>query len=442
MKRKNMTKVLAGALVAAMCGGMLAGCGSSSSATETADGSAASAASTASAEGEVTISFPTSWVGVSVGTEWFNDRMEAFNAEYGGKIKVDIEEIAGDQAYVDKMKTLYTSNSLPDVISTGGYNLIDSMSDQMVDLTDYIDEDFRNSLYENGWEVNSRDGKIYGIPYSRQIIGYYYNKELFAQAGIEAAPTTWEEFFDVCDKLLAAGITPLSMDTADSGWCTSLLLGAMIAQTDEGEEFMNTLLPTDYNTEEFINAAAMIQELFQKYTTSNAVGGAYEDAASNFFMGNTAMIANGPWMVSDFYDDTMVEAGFADKIGTAAFPGNVMYNSGKIGFNIAAKSEETIEAAVTFCEFLTSAESQTKMLEIMGEVPVNKEAASDEVYPLVNEVIENGNNAARNINDFQSLWYANVVDEISVQYPLLAQGEITPEQFAQALTDAAKKNVE
>ena len=65
---------------------------------------------------------------------------------------------------------------------------------------------------------------------------------------------------------------------------------------------------------------------------------------------------------------------------------------------------------------------------------------SDNVKPLVNEVIANGDKAAHCINDFQSLWYANVVDEISIQYPLLAQGEITPEEFAQALTDAAQKN--
>ena len=65
---------------------------------------------------------------------------------------------------------------------------------------------------------------------------------------------------------------------------------------------------------------------------------------------------------------------------------------------------------------------------------------SDNVKPQVNEVLALGDAAKRNINDFQSLWYANVVDEISVQYPLLAQGQITPEQFAQALTDAAAKN--
>ena len=178
-------------------------------------------ATTVKADDVTEITFPTSWVGVSVNTEWFQDRLEAFNEEYGDSIKVNVEEIAGDQNYVDKLKVLYSSNSLPDTFSTGGYNLIDSMKDQLVDLTDY-------------------DGKIYGIPYTRQVIGYFYNKDLFAQAGIEKPAKTWDEFFEQCDKLLDAGITPLSMDTADSGWVTSLMLGAMIGESDEGELLYGT----------------------------------------------------------------------------------------------------------------------------------------------------------------------------------------------------------
>lgn len=180
--------------------------------------------------------------------------------------------------------------------------------------------------------------------------------------------------------------------------------------------------------------------MFQKYTTPDAVGGKYENAASNFFMGQTAIIANGPWMISDFYDTSMVEDGFADKVGTAMYPGDVMYNSGKIGFNVASKDEKTLDATLTFVKFLTNEESQLKMLEITGDIPAMEGLISDNVKPLVNEVIANGDKAAHSINDFQSLWYANVVDEISIQYPLLAQGEITPEEFAQALTDAAQKN--
>lgn len=400
MKKKVMTTALAAVTALSMLGGMSA---------------------TVMADDVTEISFPSMWVGVNVNAEWFQERLEAFNEEYGDTIKVNVEEIAGDQNYVDKLKVLYSSDSLPDTFSAGGYNLIDSMQDQLVDLTDYVDDEWKSMATDICWDVNSRDGKIYGIPYTRQVIGYFYNKDLFAQAGIEEPATTWDEFFEQCDKLLDAGITPLSMDTADSGWVTSLMLGAMIGESDEGEEFMNTMLPTDYNTDEFIEAATKVQTMFQKYTTADAVGGKYENAASNFYMEQTAIIANGPWMVSDFYDTSMVDEGFADKIGTAAFPGNVMYNSGKIGFNIASKDEATLDATLTFVKFMTSEESQLKMLEVTGDIPAMEGITSDNVKPLVNEVIENGDNADHCINDFQSLWYANVVDEISIQYPLLAQ---------------------
>ncbi|WP_281532892.1 ABC transporter substrate-binding protein [Anaerocolumna aminovalerica] len=440
--KKVLKKVAGVLLIGVMAMGMLSGCGAKNKET----GNKSNTGNTQVTDGVnesdkiIEINFPTSWVGVSSSTEWFNNRLKAFNEQYSDKYKVVVEEIAGDQAYVDKLKVLYSSKSLPDVISAGGYNLIDSMRDQLVDLTSFVDQEWKDSVSEVCWDVNSRDGNIYGIPYSRQVIGYFYNKDLFEKAGIKEPAKTWDEFFEQCDKLLAAGITPVSMDTADSGWLTSLLLGAMIASNDEGEKFMNTSLPKNYNTQEFIDAAGMIQKLFQKYTTQDAIGGKYENGASNFFMEQTAIIANGPWMVSDFYDTFMVEEGFADKIGTAMFPGDVMYNSGKIGFNIAAKSEEQLKASLEFVKFMTSADSQQKMLEMTGDIPADVNVTSDNIYPLINEVVENGNHAARNINDFQSLWYANVVDEISIQYPLLAQGQITPEEFATALTKTAEKN--
>lgn len=442
MMKRGFRKVVGVLLIGVMAISMLSGCGAKNKETGNKSNTGNTQVSDSGNEPSkiIEINFPTSWVGVSSSTEWFNDRLKAFNEQYSDKYKVVVEEIAGDQAYVDKIKVLYSSKSLPDVISTGGYNLIDSMKDQMVDLTPYVDDQWKKSISEVCWDVNSRDGSIYGIPYSRQVIGYFYNKDLFEKAGIKEPAKTWDEFFAQCDKLLAAGITPVSMDTADSGWLTSLLLGAMIASNDEGETFMNTSLPKNYNTKEFIDAAGMIQKLFQNYTTQDAIGGKYENGASNFFMEQTAIIANGPWMISDFYDANMVEEGFSDKIGTAMFPGDVMYNSGKIGFNIASKSEEQLKASLDFVKFMTSADSQLKMLEMTGEIPAEINVTSDNIYPLVTEVIENSNKAARNINDFQSLWYANVVDEISIQYPLLAQGQITPEEFATALTKAAEKN--
>ncbi|MFR8169998.1 MAG: ABC transporter substrate-binding protein [Marvinbryantia sp.] len=395
----------------------------------------------AAAEGEVVeISFPTFMCGTASQTEWVKNRVEAFNEQYAGQYQVVVEEIPGDQNYIDKMKVLYSADDLPDVIVTGGYNLIDSMKDKLVDLTPYVEEDaeWYDFMSEVGKNVNSRDGRLYAVPYIRQTIGYFYNTELFAQAGIESAPTTWDEFFEDCEKLKEAGITPVSMDTSDSGWCTSLFMGAMAADSDEGEAFMNTNQPESYVNDDLIRAAGQIQNMFQNYTTADALGGDYAAAANNFFNEKTAIIANGPWMVSKFYDTSVVAEDFADKIEVAAFPGNVMYNSGQVGWSIASKTPEKIEASLAFVKFMTSEESQRLDLEMCSVTPDCAIEAAD-VYPQVEKTVSLADAADRSINDYQSLWHATVVDEVSVQYPLLADGSITPEEFVQALDDAAAR---
>ena len=431
-----MKRLIASLLAGSICAYTFLGCSSQNVSTQSVTDS------TGKTDKVITIDFPTTWVGVSTSAPWFKNREEEFNKKYAGKYKLDVEEIAGDQNYVNKIKVLYASNSLPDVIAAGGYNLIDMMQSKLVDLAPYLMEDptWKAHISTEGLQVNSRGNKVYGIPIDKQVMGYFYNKALFKKAGIDKLANTWDEFFLQADKLKAAGITPFSMDTADSGWVTSLMLGAMIGQTDAGETFMNHAQPKNYNAPEFIDAATNIQKMFQNYTTSDAVGGKYENAASNFFAGKTAIIANGPWMISSFYDTTMAPDGFGDRVGVAAYPGNVMYDSGKIGFNVAAKTPEKIEAAIAFVKFMTSDESQRINLEMNGSIPDSPTVTSSKVKPLVTQTIRLGKNASRKINDFQSLWYANVVDEISVQYPLLAEGKITPTQFATALTAVAAKN--
>lgn len=449
MKKRRLA-VIAAALGTVMLAGCGQGSGSGGSAqatTQAAESVAASSAEEPAAEAEakegagevIQIDYPTFMCGTASVAGWFQERCQAFNEQYAGKYEIVVEEIPNTQDYVDKMKVLYSSDSLPDVVNTGGYNIIDMMQDKLVDLTPYVDEEWRSTMSDIGIAVNSRDGKLYGIPSTRQLVGYFYNKDLFAQAGIEAPAKTWDEFFEQCEALKQAGIVPMSMDTADSGWCTSLFLGAMTASNETGEEFMNTLQPRDYNVPEFIDAVAKVQRLFQEYTTPDSIGGDYAAAANNFQNEITAMIANGPWMVQNFYDTTKCEEGFYEKVGTAMYPEGTMYNAAQTGWHVAAKTPEKIEAAIEMIKFMTSEESQKLYLEVTGNI-CDRNLTSDKVYPLVNEVIENAAVSTYNINDYQSLWYANVVDEVSVQYPLLAQGEMTPEEFAAALTAAAEKN--
>jgi len=435
MKRKIVGLILAGILVVTSFSGCSQKNGTDNSGSES---------------DEVTvINYPTFQIGVNTSAPLVEKLVEGFNKEYEGKYKINIEEVPGDANYTDKIKALLSANQLPDVVYGAGYSLLDLIlsKNAAVDLTPYLDEDSEwKGLYsKETLEFNSRDGKIYAVPNESSVIGYFYNKELFQKAGISEPAKTWDEFFTQCDTLLANGITPLSMDTADSAWVTQLWLGMLYGTSStEAAKFMNQMHPENYNMPEFEAAVAKVQTMLQKYTTSDANGGKYENAANNFMSGKTAMMANGPWMTGDFSDTSKADEGFADKVGVSVFPGNAVYQSPMEGMIVTAKDEKHIEAAVAMVKYFTSKEAQNMGLELIGLVPaMDKVELTDEIkskYPLLADLLDQSITVTTKFNYLQSTMYPNLNDLMSQNLPMLLSGKMDAKQFCTEMTNGALKN--
>ena len=400
--------------------------------------------------GEIVLHYPSFEIGVNSSAPVLAEVVKRFNAEYAGKIRIEIEEIPGDQAYADKMKILLAADDLPHIINNKcGQNLLDMFVERnaIADLTPYFDADpeWRATIDDYSWEINSRNGKIYAVPDEKSLIGYFYNKELFAQAGVTPA-RTWDEFWEVCEALLAAGITPFAMDTDDTAWLTNLWTGPILAsKSDAGFRFMKTFQPTNYNFPEFIDTLADIQKMFLNYTTRDAVGGKYENGANNFLSGQVAMIANGPWMIGDFIEVSSSNPGFIDKIGSEIFPGGIVHDMPMVGYSIGANADQaTLEAAMEAIKFFTKAEIEQMALEMVGRMPVNVNVKiSDEMKAnnrLLGELVDRSSAATVRIDPFQDIWFPNVCDAISTNYPNLATGRATPEEIANILTMTAELN--
>lgn len=438
--KKRLTALALAALMAAGC---LSGCGGGG---ETTDDSA----TTESTGDEIVINYPTFQCGVNTAAPVVDQLIEEFNTEYAGKYRIQKEDVPGDANYVDKIKVQLGTGDLPPVVYGGGYNLLDLAlaKDVVVDLTPYVEADPEwKALYsDTALTTNSRDGKIYASSSEGSLVGYFYNKDLFAQAGIDAPATTWDEFWEQCDKLKAAGITPLALDTADSAWVTSLWAGAMIATSgDEGYEFMKQMNPIDYNNQPTIDAFTNVQKMLQEYTTLDAIGGKYEHAANNFLSGQAAMIANGPWMIGDFSDETKTTADFADKVGVAIFPGNFVYDAPIQGYFVTKQDDPKLEeAAVEMVKFFTSAHAQQVALEVQGMVPASSTVeitdTAKQNYPLLVEFLDLAETATLRTDNLQATMYPNLLDVVSQDLPLLASGEMTPTEFCQTLSTEAAKN--
>src|SRR3954467_15870641 len=106
------------------------------------------------------------------------------------KVKLKITQLEND-AYKSKMTALTASGKLPDIFHTWGGGVLKQQVDAglVEDLTDRT-KPWADGLLKVTKEPYLIDDKAYGIPFDMGMIGFWYNKKLFKQAGVAEPPTT------------------------------------------------------------------------------------------------------------------------------------------------------------------------------------------------------------------------------------------------------------
>ncbi len=407
------------------------------------------------AGGPVTLNFVW-WVGGgdTASDTLFTDALACFNQRYEGKIEAVVDYVPGGEDYLAKLTTDYAaSGQLPIVVApkrVGDLAQIWIDNDELVDLKPYFDAspEWQDVAIEESTTFNTIDGKLIAAPDTFVTpVGLFYNMELLGQAGVDKVPETWDEWWATLEALDAAGIPAVSLHTQDIGWSAMLIFEALVARTPEGVAFLGEKYPTDYNHPFIIEASRDIARVFQ-FTTPDAVGGAYTLAANNFLSGVTAIMPNGPWMIGEFRDPALSSEGFGDKIASGLYPGPVAVDDAGIqvgdwGIGVGYSPEETA-AAAEFVEFMSGPEFTRQRVIRMGSIAPNLPLPAEDLAsldPLAADLLTliQDNNAPI-LPGYFVQWTSFIQNETIVQgLPQLALGQITPEQFAQQLTDAAQE---
>ncbi len=141
-------------------------------------------------------------------------------------------------------------------------------------------------------------GTLKSIPYQPNIFTYFYNVEIFEEAGIEAVPTTWAEFLDAAQKVKDAGYTPITSDDA----YIITMLGYHLARL-VGEERVNEIVTEGLWAEEpaVLKAAQDYAELAEKGFFSPTIGSSVWPTNQNgeLALGDAAMYLNGSWLPNE-----------------------------------------------------------------------------------------------------------------------------------------------
>jgi raffinose/stachyose/melibiose transport system substrate-binding protein len=255
---------------------------------------------------------------------------------------------------VTAFKTAAAAKQGPDIqyFWGGVWTLEDAWAGSLVPISDFIPQSEYKHYISN--VEREYDGKLWGMGWYLSGNSMAYRKDLFKKAGLnpEGDYTKWADFLSACEKLKAAGITPIAGGLKDGwfgGWIWQLLGKQGL---DSAEDFKKASIGESRITDpKFAEWWERLAELKQKgYWNADINSLGYQEGQDLFVKGQAAMIFGN----DAFYPGWMSTVG-AENFGVMRIP---VWGKGKLaptytvtaqGLGITSWSKFQKQAA----EFLT-----------------------------------------------------------------------------------------
>ena len=357
-----------------------------------------------------------------------------------------------NDTYKEKLVVAMSAGECPDMYTSwsGGpmNEYIESGFAQPID-TLFKASGLEDVIMEAAIAQGSYNGNLYGMPILNvSVAGIFYNKEMFAEYGIQV-PTTISELEAACDTLVANGITPFALANG-SKWTGSMYFMNLATRKGGLEPFAAAVDGSgSFEDECFIYAGEKIQEWVKNGYFPEGVNSLSEDdgqAKQLMYQESAAMMCIGSWYTGTFPNDSEE---FYEKIGWFSFPavdGSSVDASIMIGtvgdqfisFNCTG---EKLEAAFEAVSNYYSEESIQQMASV-GKIPPVKNVADYITDPVIKDILDAANSASST-----QLWYDQYLPPAVAQAHLDSCQELfgltmTPEQAAAKFQTAMQKYID
>ncbi|MEP9365182.1 extracellular solute-binding protein [Nocardioides sp. CN2-186] len=419
------------AALAVLCAGALvlaAACGSDSDSSD--------------AGGETTITW---WHNSNnePGKGFYEQAAKDFEADHPG-VKIEISAMAHEDM-VAKLAAAFQSGDVPDIyMERGGGELADHVEAGLVrDISDDAsDEIAKIGGSVAGWQV---DGKTYALPFSLGVVGFWYNTEMFDQAGITTTPTTMAELEDDIATLKDAGMTPLSVGAGDKWPAAHYWYQAALRECPE-DVLKDAVTSLDFSDPCFVAAGDAVEELlatdpFNKGFLSTPAQEGATSASGLLATGKVAMEMQGHWEPGVMQGLTDDGKGLGDKTGWFPFPaidGGQGDPTAQLGGGDAwAVSEDAPDVAVDFVKYLLSDDLQKGFAENNMGLPTNSAASGSVADPALADLLKVRDSSPYIQLYFDTAFGESVGGAMNDEIALLFAGQASPQDVVDATQQAA-----
>ncbi|MCB1991829.1 MAG: sugar ABC transporter substrate-binding protein [Geminicoccaceae bacterium] len=311
-------------------------------------------------------------------TEQLRAMVDQFEAANPG-VTVEITSLPWGQAF-ERLATMVQGGQTPDVVEMPDRWLsLYANAGQLVDLTPFLAEwDGTAELTDATKSFGSViSGQTHMIPYGFYLRAMFWNKKLFAEAGLDRAPETLQEFYDFSAKIA-------ELD-GKYGYCLRGGPGAtngyiMMMLNFLGEnKYFNEDGTSTLDDPKAIEGLQFIVDMYQNgLVPRDSVNWGFNEIVAGFYSGTCAMLDQDP--------DALIaikERMPAEDFAVAPMPlgpaGKSFPTIGYAGWSIFEASEHK-DVAFDLIAHLSSREMNLEWSKFVGVIPIHVGAEQDPFF--------------------------------------------------------------
>ena len=328
------------------------------------------ATSTAAFAGDLVINFDDPNPGPKAG---FEAAVEAFKAAHP-EVNVTVN-INDREAHKTAIRNFLSADA-PDITSWYPGNRMGPFVDAGLfePITDLWNAEGLNEDMAAVEPTMTRNGEIWGVPYSYYQWGIYYRKDIFDKLGI-SEPKTWDELLAASKTLKDNDITPFTIGTKFL-WTAAGVFDYINLRTN-GYDVHNALTAGEikYTDERIVNTFNNWKTLIDMGAfVDNHATMSWQDAVAPFANGEAAM-----YVMGNFSVDAYLNAGLTmDQIDYFQFPeitpGVPMAEEAPADAFFIPSGAKNKEDARKFLAFIAKPDIQSAWNETIGQLPPNAKA--------------------------------------------------------------------
>ena len=326
-------------------------------------------------DGIVTVTF---WHGMESGVN--NEVLEAKIAEFHRRhprIHIDAQVYGAADQLGPKLDAAVAGKTPPDLIwwapaffpKYADAGVLRSLDDLIANDAVFRRDDVHGFL----WELGSYGGHVYATPFSVNNLAVYYNKKLFAAAGIDELPRDWEGLRSAAQRLTRDGVHGIQIPIGTAEWtvwtwqCFLWQAGGEILSPDGTRAAFNG------------EGGARALDFWRSLLASGWASFSETDAGyktDDLLAGRVAMMINGPW------NYPLLKAQSAVEVGAFPLPrgDRAATNCGGESLFLFRSEPGRERAAFEFMKFVMSADFQVEWAIRTGYLPVSLSAAASPAY--------------------------------------------------------------